>query len=445
MLVCLTSNHRTADLATLDQLCSVSTTTLGEVLIREPGIVGVAFLVTCHRFEVYLQVDPDTGGSSPTGVGSHTGVGSDTVDAVLCAVAQASGVDIGRVLASTRIHVDQSAAEQLFAVTSGLESVVIGEEEICTQVRRALVQARKRGTTSGELEQLFQSAIHTSRQVRNATTINRAGHSLVTLALDLATVRGTRWPTASVLVVGTGRYAAATVQALRRVGAEDIAVHSPSGRADAFAAKHGLTPRDDLAAAITHASVVLTCTHGEPLGVDPFDCGHPLRVIDLGLPRNVDPAVGALVGVDLLNLATIGRQASPVQVSGQLNARRLVRSAAADFLTGLTAGPLVTALRTHVFSVLEGTAAAGDTGHPGADLELTRRRLGQALLHRPSQQIRDLVRQGRLAEAVAALEMWGVEVPQVRTALTQPESPTTAPMTMIAGGTIPSEVMAPSS
>src|SRR5690606_34901677 len=107
---------------------------------------------------------------------------------------------------------------------------------------------------------------------------------------ELASSRIADWGQARVLIVGTGRYAARTVEAVRARGASDIRVFSPSGRAAAFAAKHGLTPVSEFADA--DADVVITCTSDAVVHADAFTPGRRVLVIDLGLPRNVDPAVG---------------------------------------------------------------------------------------------------------------------------------------------------------
>ena len=135
-----------------------------------------------------------------------------------------------------------AVAGHLFAVASGLESVVVGEGEIAGQVRRSLERARAEGTTTPELERLFQRASQTSRRVKNETGIGGEGRSLVRLALDLAESRITDWAATRVLLVGTGRFAGASLAALRDRGVADVRVYSPSGRGTRFAANHGIDP-----------------------------------------------------------------------------------------------------------------------------------------------------------------------------------------------------------
>src|SRR5690606_23739787 len=125
--------------------------------------------------------------------------------------------------------------------SSGLKSVVIGEDEIAGQVRRALDQSRASGVVSSSLERLFQAAARTSKAVKSTTAVGRADRSLVRLGLDLAASRIPDWSATRVRVIGTGQYAAMTIAALRDRGVTEVEVYSPSGRAAAFATRLSLT------------------------------------------------------------------------------------------------------------------------------------------------------------------------------------------------------------
>ncbi|MPS76326.1 MAG: glutamyl-tRNA reductase, partial [Microbacterium sp.] len=241
------------------------------------------------------------------------------------------------------VHAGRRVAEHLFSVASGLESVVSGEGEIAGQVRRALKSARKDGTTSPELERLFQRASQAQRKVKNVTALGRAGRSLVRLALELADSRIADWSAERVLLVGTGAYAAVTLATLRERGAVDISVYSPSGRAEIFAAKHGIraVAAADYARTAAHSSLLITCTSATepvlgpehlqlPVGLAAAGCpvgSHSQLVVDLGMPRNVDPAVATLEGVALLDLETIRLHAPLEELQATDAARTVVREA----------------------------------------------------------------------------------------------------------------------
>ncbi len=410
MLLCLTANHRNASLDVLERLSQGAPIATRALVHDELFVSGAVVLATCNRFEAYLDIDePLTGGEAVA------------VESVVEAMAEASDVPVDVLRSSVAVHQGADAAAHLFAVTSGLESVVVGEDEISGQVRRALDAARADGTTSGELERLFQKATHTSRGIRNRTGLRGTHRSLVRFALELASSRIADWSAARVVVVGTGRYAARTVEAVRALGAHDLRVFSPSGRASAFAAKHGLAPVEDFAAAAAEADVVITCTADAVVHADAFTPGHRVLVIDLGLPRNVDPEVGRVEAVELLDLETIRLHAPLEEFSAHSDARAIVGDAATEFAADRAAGPAITALRTDVLGIVEAEIARARARGAGDETEAALRHLAGVLLHRPSVRIRELAVDGRLDEVHAALEtLHGLTIEDDGDALAEP-------------------------
>ncbi|MFB7893527.1 glutamyl-tRNA reductase [Microbacterium sp. NPDC056044] len=394
MLLCLTANHRNASLDILERLSVGAPTATRALVDDEIFVSGAVVLATCNRFEAYLDIDePLTGGEAVA------------AESVIEAMAGASGVSADLLRASVAVHQGADAAAHLFAVTSGLESMSVGEDEISGQVRRALDAARADGMTSSELERLFQKATHTSRGVRNRTQLRGAHRSLVRLALELASSRVAEWAAAKIVLVGTGKYAVRTVEALRARGAGDIHVFSPSGRAEAFAAQHGLIPVADFAAEVATADVVITCTADAVVHADAFTPGRRVLVIDLGLPRNVDPAVGAVEAVELLDLETIRLHAPLAEFSAHADARAIVGDAATEFHADREAGPAITALRGEVLKTVEDEIARARSRGAGDEVEAALRHLAGVLLHRPSVRIRELAVEGRIDDARAALEL----------------------------------------
>ncbi|MFC7787603.1 glutamyl-tRNA reductase [Microbacterium sp. MAHUQ-60] len=411
MLLCVTASHKTAAFELLERL-SRHPETVAPTLV-EAGAQGAVVLATCNRFEAYVETeDLDTG-------------------AVLEAVAQATGVPAADLDGSYRVVEDRRVAEHLFAVASGLESVVSGEGEIAGQVRRALTGARKQGTTSPALERLFQRASQAQRKVKNVTALQRAGRSLVRLSLELADSRIADWAVERVLLVGTGSYAAVTLATLRERGAVDISVYSPSGRAELFAKKHGIraVSASEYATAAQRASLLITCTAATEPVLGPVQlqrreraasAGCPLPqpggsqlVIDLGMPRNVDPAVAQLEGVALLDLETIRLHAPIEELQATDAARAVVREAAEDFLAAgsrSTVTPAVVAMRTHIFGLLEAEIdRARRRGDDDGRVEQAMRHLAGVLLHTPTTRAHELAAEGRGAEFTAALEtLYGI-------------------------------------
>ncbi|NQX26388.1 glutamyl-tRNA reductase [Microbacteriaceae bacterium VKM Ac-2854] len=414
MLLCLTASHKNAGFDLLEKL-SVDSSAVASALTSDIDFVnGAVVVATCNRFEAYLDVEEPL-----------TAAEAITVEAATQAVSAATGVDQAELRGSVEVVCGDRVAEHLFAVSSGLESVVVGEGEIAGQVRRSLEDARRSGTTSSELERLFQRASQTARGVKNRTGLGSAGRSLVRLALDLAASRVTDWSTARVLLIGTGSYARATVAALRDRGVVDIAVYSPSGRAAEFAAKRSLRPIIELAAEAVAADVVITCTTVEQHVLDAaiLTAGRlagPARerqlVIDLGLPRNVAPDVTSVAGVELLDLETISLHAPLEILDASAQARAIVGKAARKFSTvadeqSLT--PAVVALRKHVFDALDAEIErAKARGDDDGRTEQALRHLAGVLLHTPSVRAREYARAGAQEAYLTGLEaLFGIEVP----------------------------------
>jgi glutamyl-tRNA reductase len=402
VLLCLTANHRNASFEILEKL-SIGAPQAAGILVNDgDSVAGAVVLATCNRFEAYLEIDE----SLATAVAIENSVQ---------VISAASGIDPVALRSAVTVLSGNAVAQHLFAVSSGLESVIVGEDEISGQVRRALERARSAGTTSSSLERLFQKAANTSRGVKNHTAIGGAGRSLVRLGLELASSRIADWSATRVLLVGTGQYAATTVAALRDRGAVDITVFSPSGRAARFALRLGLKASIDLVAALAAADVVITCTTTEAPVVtaaqlSPSATGQRRIVIDLGLPRNVHPDVATVPGTDLLDLETISLHAPLEELSATTDARALVSTAASEFAATTTEQqltPSVVALRTHVFGLLEAEIArARARGDDDGRIEAALRHLTGVLLHTPSVRARELARVGEaqsFSDAVTAL------------------------------------------
>ena len=396
MLFCLTANHRNTDFDVLDRISRASESTGADLVTAHGFVRGAVVLATCNRFETYLELDEPV-----------TGAVALAREAVLETLATTVGADAEALRSSAVALCGDEVVRHLFAVSSGLESMVVGEEEISGQVQRALTGARTAGTTSTELEQAFQRAARATRDVRAKADLAKEGRSLARLALDLAESRFTDWAQTPVLLVGTGRYAATTIAALRARGAADIRVYSATGRADAFATKYGVRAEHDLSAAMAVVDLVITCTARYVVTPADFGDARPRLVIDLGLPRNVDPAVSGLSGVELLDLELIGRHASLAELGA--GAHELVGSAAATFHAERAAAPAIVALRAHVQAALEAELARLGADDERAATAL--RHFAGVLSHGPSVRAREFAADGRLSEYERALEIvFGVEV-----------------------------------
>jgi glutamyl-tRNA reductase len=443
VLICLSASHKNSSFDVLEKLSVGATHVAGGMLERHDALSGAVVVATCNRFEAYLELD------EPFGVSPLP-----AVFAAIDAVSASTGVSAETLRDTLELVHGNGVAEHLFAVTSGLESVVVGEGEIAGQVRRSLESARAAGTTSPELERLFQRASQTSRGVKNRTGLGSAGRSLVRLALELAESRVSDWAETRVLLVGTGRYAGASLAALRDRGAEDVRVYSPSGRGLKFAASHGISAvtESEFAREAALADVIVTCTAVDEHVIDaallragraatdtgsgtenaivsadsldatrlyPIDEGDPAAsrqlIIDLGLPRNVDPDVTALVGVELLDLETVRLHAPLEELNATSDARQIVGNAARKFTVVAeeqSLAPAVVALRTHVFDLLDAEIErARKRGDDDGKTEAALRHLAGVLLHTPMVRSRELARDDRHDEFVGGLDaIFGLRV-----------------------------------
>lgn len=430
MLICLTASHKNAGFDMLERLSASAEHAAPRLLDGHPAVQGAVVVATCNRFEAYLDLDTPEG-DSPV----------DAVHDAVRAVGDIAGLEADELRTTFGFVHGNAVAGHLFAVASGLESVVVGEGEIAGQVRRSLERARHEGTTTPELERLFQRASQTSRRVKNRTGIGSEGRSLVRLALDLAESRITDWSAVRVLLVGTGRYAGASLAALRERGVADVAVYSPTGRAPKFAASHGIeaVASGDYAMAAAGADLIVTCTMVEHHVVDrdllelgrtelavaagaapaallpgrgPTDAASadaPRQlVIDLGLPRNVAPDVIDVPGVELLDLETIKIHAPLEEFAATDAARELVDRAARNFSRvgeELDLAPAVVALRRHVFDVLDGEIArARSRGDDDGRTVAALRHMAGVLLHTPMVRSREYARAGEQQAWLDGLE-----------------------------------------
>jgi glutamyl-tRNA reductase len=418
MLLCLSVDHRNADLDLLERI-ERRTDTVTAALSDAGTTRGAVVLATCNRFEAYL----DAAGLAP--------------EQALDGLARAAELTPAELADACSVHRGDAAVEHLFAVSSGLESASVGEGEIAGQVRRAIDAARTSGRSSTELERLFQHAMVVSKRVKHRTGLQTKGRSLVQLALAMVDSRVGDWGAARILLIGTGAYAGASLAALRARGAQHIGVYSPSGRAEVFADSHRIRPvaTEALDTELRSTDLVVACSSmNEPLltrerfdetvteGNAPFcarfgmlETPAPPRarhrlLIDMGLPRNISPDVAGVPGVELLDLETIALHAPIPELGAELEARDIVRTAAAEFAAiqaERDAVPALRELRSFVDGILDDEIARlrsrTSDDDRAAEVEAALRHLAGRLLHRPTVRLRELGRAGSAAEGIAAV------------------------------------------
>jgi glutamyl-tRNA reductase len=266
---------------------------------RFPGREGV-LLSTCNRVEFYAA---GTGTAGPPGA-----------DELVSFLADCRGIDAGLltpVLAGER---DEAVVRHLFAVASGLDSMVLGEPQILAQVKQAWALAQEHRTTGPLTGEMFQAALRTAKRVATETALGRERVSIPSVAVaDFASGVFERFDDKRVLLLGAGKMAAETLRYLREAGARDVTVvNRTATRAVELAARLGARPGDfsELAAELAAADVVVSTTAAtEPVVTETLFAeverqrgGRPLVVLDLAVPRDFDPRIGSRPGVWLYSV-----------------------------------------------------------------------------------------------------------------------------------------------
>lgn len=270
------------------------------------NLLEVVILSTCLRTEFYAVVER-----------FHEGV-ADLQEHL----AASAGTTVEQLAEQLTVHFDDAVVLHLFEVAAGLRSAVPGEHEVLGQVRQAAQRAEADHAAGPVLGGLFERAVQTGRRVRSETSIGRGTTSLAHLSVDLAAERlAGRFESAKVVVVGAGQMSKGVVAALRSrgVGGADVSVINRTPEratevAQTVAAQAlGL---ESLTGALAEADSAIVTTSAPAPVVDletvstalPARVGRrlaPLVIVNLSVPRNVDPAVGGLGGVELLDIGAL--------------------------------------------------------------------------------------------------------------------------------------------
>jgi glutamyl-tRNA reductase len=352
--------HKQAPLSLLEAV-AVGDADLHKVLAalsHHRNLQETVVLSTCLRTEVYCVVDR-----------FH-----DAVAEVYEVLAEHSGLPSDDLAAQAVIRFDDDVTSHLFSVTSGLESTVLGESEVVGQVRRAFEYAREEGVCGPVLSALFQHALQTGKRVRTETGIARGttsfAHAAVTVARgdDGDGLRDKR-----IVVVGAGEMGLGVSRALCDIPAAAaphsiVVVNRSLDRAEELVRSAGDASKlragslEGVHSELAEADVVLTAVAAEShvLTAAHFSgVAGPMLVIDLGVPRNVDPVVGTLSPVTLLDMDTLSASVSRALGDRQeesVAARAIIEDEVARYRTASRqrgAAPVIAALRARLESLRE--------------------------------------------------------------------------------------------
>lgn len=406
-------SHRSAPVPVLERAavpCAETAKVLDELLARD-HVSEVLLLATCNRVEIYAVVHTFHGG----------------LDDVTAVLARQSGVPLDELSEHLYVHYAAAGVEHLFSVACGLDSMVVGEPQILGQLRAAYALADQARTVGRTLHELTQQALRVGKRVHAETGIDAEGASVVSEALDdaaaaLAARDGLGLAGRRALVLGSGSMGALAAAQLRRAGVAEIVLanrtRAGAQRLAAVCAAEGTPARAvslaEIGAALASADLVVCCTGAVDPVLGAGQVSHALRersaplvVCDLGLPRDVEPAVGTLPGVTLLDLTTLQRrleQHDPAGGAGAAGrAHRIVAEEVRGYLvTQRTAEvtPTVTALRKRAAEVVDTELLRLDGRLPGLDpavrdeLARTVRRVVDKLLHAPTVRVKQLAEVG---------------------------------------------------
>ncbi|HLG69444.1 MAG TPA: glutamyl-tRNA reductase [Chloroflexota bacterium] len=261
-------------------------------LTCEPSVREAVVVSTCHRTEIYTEL-------------------TDMVAAkehAMSWLADQRGLSRRAFGQHVYHRFERDAVEHLFRVAAGLESMVLGEDQILGQVREAFKIAGRAGTVRTRLDTTFRRALRVGKRARTETNINRHSASIGSVAADLARQALGSLEDKRTVVIGAGEMAELAARHLLRNGASDLVVVNRSQRrGEALAAKLGVTSvaLSDVSRLLAEADIAITSTgsHDHLVTADMLaDREQPLVIIDLGLPRDVEPAAGELPNVRLYNV-----------------------------------------------------------------------------------------------------------------------------------------------
>jgi glutamyl-tRNA reductase len=434
-------SHKSAPVAILER-AAVSGDSLAKLLrdvAQAEPVAEVLVVSTCNRVEVYADVDR-----------FHA-----AVTAICELLGRHCGVPAHELTGYLYVHYEDRAISHLMAVACGLDSMVVGEGQILGQVRSALKFAADQGTVGRVLSELGRLALRTGKRSRAETGIDRAGLSLLTVAIELAAqsaaggsgagalrggsgagaLRGGSGAGAlagrDVLIVGAGSMSALAAATATRSGAASIVVANRTrSRAERLAADVSATAAGlaDLPAAMGAADVVISCTGatGQVITGDMVSAAvtartlagrpGPLVVLDLAMPRDVEPAAGGLPGVVLIGMDLLSGHGTAATDEDVLAVRAIIEAELAAYHSAIDAArvaPTVVALRAKAAKVveaelarLEGRLNSDDlSGHARDEIAQTVRRVVDKLLHAPTVRVKELAGSPGGEEYAAALRV----------------------------------------
>ena len=415
-------NHKTASVEvrervafTPDQLAQA----LQQVCQRTPSR-EVAILSTCNRSELYLEQE------------------QLDVDAVLKWLADYHGLNLDELRAASYVHADDAAVRHMMRVACGLDSMILGEPQILGQLKNAYAQAREAGTLGPLLGRLFQATFSTAKTVRTETAIGENPVSVAFAAVSLAKQIFANLAQSQALLIGAGETITLVARHLHEQGVKRIVVANRTlERGSALAQELGgeAIVLADIPKALAKSDIVISSTASQLpiLGKGAVESALKLRkhkpifMVDIAVPRDIEPEVGKLDDVYLYTVDDLHEVIEENLVSRQnaaLAAEEMVVGGTQDFmlrLKELAAVDVLKAVRQQAERLRDEELAKAQrllAGGANAEdvLASLARGLTNKLLHAPSVQMKKLTAEGRgdallLAQELFALDQKAPEKP----------------------------------
>ncbi|MDH6423559.1 glutamyl-tRNA reductase [Aurantimicrobium minutum] len=411
-LVYLGTDFHDTPLSELEKFESASAEVLNALNPNDSVLEGVVVLATCNRFEIYFEAES-----------FH-----DSMDYVTSVVASSLGVPSDEVASMLKVLYGDSVPQHLFSVASGLESMIVGEEEISGQVKRSLTQAHQRGFVSKNLNHLFQNAASVAKAVTTETGLGASGRSVITTALDVASEELGGITGKSVLLIGTGAYSRVVTAAIQRAGVDNIFVYSRAGRAEKFSENHDTTPvnKDQLVQVMAEVDLVISASGAKGYAIDETLAQEVLAhrsgksdlvLIDVSLSKDVAPAVSQLNRMSVIDLDQIRHRAPQEHIDSVLTAREIIHTAVTNFENSMASrsiDPVVAALRSHIGLWVdeEIESVRRKSGNSAAEeVQKSLRKVTNAILHAPSVKAKELAVDGNHEDYINAVRLlFNIEV-----------------------------------
>jgi glutamyl-tRNA reductase len=418
-LLSLGVSHKTAPLELRERMALTEGRAVGMLgeLVERDEILEAAAISTCNRTELYLYV--------------ADAVGAESV--ALGLLAREAGIQPTELVTHLYSQRGSAAAEQLMRVTAGLDSMIIGESEVQGQVKRAYELALVENATGPILNRLFHTALAAGKRARSETAISEGAMSVPSVAVDLAQRTLGKLENRRVLVVGAGETAELTARALAAKGVGAIFIANRHydraiGLADRFGGE--AVRFDELPAQLEDADIVVTSTSSPHQVIEREGLaevmeardGRPLLLIDLAVPRDIQPTCRDLPGVSLYDMddlqSLVERNVSGREAESR-RAEAIIRTELNRFdawLAGQDIAPTLAALRQRADEVVDRVLDENDRRWEGlteADRErltAAARAIASRLLHEPTLRLRHAAADRDTYIKVAALrELFGLD------------------------------------